>query len=748
MPNFSLAPALDVLCTGSYPRLPSCIRDNIVPPSPLTGPEADAALSLLTVAIRRRLLCEQIPPQMTVRSLEKGIVVFEIPHEFRLSLSVVGDDLKLPWRLVNLEVLVGVGLPGGPPLCHSQQTRYLTQLAQSHLVAAEYPLTHVFTLLHTFCLSLVLDCLHTQAGLMSSMAAGGHVRVDEYQVGQLLRLGYWLPSTLSPLPASVAQMVPRLQITVDPSSPSHPITTTHSPPLPAGTTAQLSLGNLCLEKVVGRCVRARSSAKLQLLRDSLKNTVWETRAVLSSEPLCLRVSVPVRGGHCEVVIGVDVRTGTMGVAVEPGAGGEGVEREVGEMERGIGQPGSYLPGHLSRLQCQLFFDRVTACAKELSLAVSPSLPFPSPLPLPSPHLLFVQLLPLAYLVVCAVESSGVVAPRYYLLEVVETNGGGQGVDEGRMPPVPRIFYSPVTLAELDDAQLVEDSLRAVTVRSSPAVVKRKLQEDSHGLPSTKRVCVMSSHVGFSALPSLCSSRLLLAQIKTSLKMSGIRGYQELWPEHMCPCVSVCQFPLLPGQSRDVHRHLSSLFLSCLIFPAPSGHKLVMVFSPLIPASQAPDVVLHHHLPLGTDLGPSLLADWESKLALLSMALELLHYLEDPLWPLASSSRLSHFGYDSLTVSYGEHSLSLHGGMSGLQLSFSLESPHVFLTAHLQQTLLATLSLPVLLKGVVGTEETLTLLHKFTDSFPGASLVPLSAAQIQLQYNSLYPPRSLRVIFGV
>ena len=55
-----------------------------------------------------------------------------------------------------------------------------------------------------------------------------------------------------------------------------------------------------------------------------------------------------------------------------------------------------------------------------------------------------------------------VAPRYYLLEVVETNGGGQGVDEGRMPPVPRIFYSPVTLAELDDAQLVEDSLRAVT----------------------------------------------------------------------------------------------------------------------------------------------------------------------------------------------------------------------------------------------------------------------------------------------
>ena len=182
MPNFSLAPALDILCTGSYPRLPSCIRDNIVPPSPLSGCEAEAALSLLTVATRRRLLSEQLPPQMAVRSIGeqsvcvfilymymcisgcpgKGVVVFEVPHEFRLTLSVVGDDQQLPWRLVNLEVLVGAELAGGPPLCHSQQTRFLTMLAQSHLVTDDGPLTHIFTVLHTFSLALALDCLHTQ----------------------------------------------------------------------------------------------------------------------------------------------------------------------------------------------------------------------------------------------------------------------------------------------------------------------------------------------------------------------------------------------------------------------------------------------------------------------------------------------------------------------------------------------------------------------------------------------------------
>ena len=69
MPNFSLAPALDVLCTGTYPRLPSCIHDNIVPPTPLSGSDGEAALALLTVTIRRRLLSEQIPSQMIIRSI-------------------------------------------------------------------------------------------------------------------------------------------------------------------------------------------------------------------------------------------------------------------------------------------------------------------------------------------------------------------------------------------------------------------------------------------------------------------------------------------------------------------------------------------------------------------------------------------------------------------------------------------------------------------------------------------------------
>ena len=72
---------------------------------------------------------------------------------------------------------------------------------------------------------------------------------------------------------------------------------------------------------------------------------------MSVEPLCLRVRVPVRGGvDSEVVLGVDVRTGNVGVEVEPAAEGEGVGRELGEMERGILQEPSSLLAHLSRVQ--------------------------------------------------------------------------------------------------------------------------------------------------------------------------------------------------------------------------------------------------------------------------------------------------------------------------------------------------------------------------------------------------------------
>lgn len=70
---------------------------------------------------------------------------------------------------------------------------------------------------------------------------------------------------------------------------------------------------------------------------------------LSKEPLCLRVCVPVRGGECELVMSVDVRTGEVVVGVEPCAVGEGIEKEMAELERAM-VSNCNLPNLLGRLQ--------------------------------------------------------------------------------------------------------------------------------------------------------------------------------------------------------------------------------------------------------------------------------------------------------------------------------------------------------------------------------------------------------------
>lgn len=70
-PNFTLAPAVDVLTTGAYPRLPACVRDKIVPLPPLTGDQSQEAFYLIDCAVRRRLLGEQIPLTMKVKSIGK-----------------------------------------------------------------------------------------------------------------------------------------------------------------------------------------------------------------------------------------------------------------------------------------------------------------------------------------------------------------------------------------------------------------------------------------------------------------------------------------------------------------------------------------------------------------------------------------------------------------------------------------------------------------------------------------------------
>jgi hypothetical protein len=91
-----------------------------------------------------------------------GVIRFKVPYEFELTLSVLSEDCSVPWRLISLKVLVGEALTDRPVLLHEHQKLYLHQLVQSRLYSEDTPLRDCYQCLHGFCLSLQLDCLHSQ----------------------------------------------------------------------------------------------------------------------------------------------------------------------------------------------------------------------------------------------------------------------------------------------------------------------------------------------------------------------------------------------------------------------------------------------------------------------------------------------------------------------------------------------------------------------------------------------------------
>lgn len=64
LPNFHIPAAVEVLTTGTYNRLPSCIRERIVPPDPITPAEKKQTLLRLNQVIQHRLVTGKLMPQM------------------------------------------------------------------------------------------------------------------------------------------------------------------------------------------------------------------------------------------------------------------------------------------------------------------------------------------------------------------------------------------------------------------------------------------------------------------------------------------------------------------------------------------------------------------------------------------------------------------------------------------------------------------------------------------------------------
>lgn len=227
LPNFHIPAAVEILTTGTYGRLPSCIKEKIVPPDPITAVEKFQTLQRLNQVIQYRLVTGNLIPQMRKFKIESGRVIFRVDNEFEVSLTVMGDAQNVPWRLLDIDILVEDKETGdGKTLVHTLQVNYIHQLIQARLVDNQSALTEVYNCLHFFCQSLQLEVLYTQTLRLMRDRLHDNIFVDDYAAGTKLTVSYWRELT-SKDPKS--ELGYKLTVQTDGTDAARPLAVIHVP---------------------------------------------------------------------------------------------------------------------------------------------------------------------------------------------------------------------------------------------------------------------------------------------------------------------------------------------------------------------------------------------------------------------------------------------------------------------------------------------------------------------------------------
>ncbi|KAI8975875.1 MED14-domain-containing protein [Trametes punicea] len=246
--NHDLLTSLDVLTTGTYRRLPACIKELIIPPTPLSDEEVAKTLADVEDAMRFRLRTSEIVPwEMSQYRIADGRVFFTAPKLFEASLCLRGAGKKDGWFFVNVEFLFKVGgdqtgMQEFPRMPTGALKRNITDEADARLSfylppdeppppdveppprpqlpegVVDAPLVRVFNFLQMMSLSYQLEILWYQAERMRSLGWADFLTVEMTNNRQRLVVSYWVhkpPTTQpgQPVPSQAQQVrnrVPQL----------------------------------------------------------------------------------------------------------------------------------------------------------------------------------------------------------------------------------------------------------------------------------------------------------------------------------------------------------------------------------------------------------------------------------------------------------------------------------------------------------------------------------------------------------
>lgn len=437
LPSFHIPCAVEVLTLGTYSRLPTCIRDKIVPPDPITPVERKSTLQRLDQIIQYRLVSSDLPSQMRSHRIENGRVTFHVEHEFEVSLTLMGDGPHIPWRLLDIDILVEDKETGDcRSLVHPLQVQFIHQLIQARLVDNPKPLHELYTCLHSFCLSLQLEVIHSQLVRLCRERLGDFVRVEEYRAGQNLVLQYWRDQM------SKERQAYQLNIHVDPVDPGKPLRVAHNPTLPhkdaVWADQAIKSEFLSVEKLLIQTIHIRTKQRLSDLRDRLKGFLGPSlECAIQGSPAMLQVPLLQPCMQSEhLLVTVDTHTGYF-LAFVP----QYNPPMIGEIQEALNKDANKLDSLLIDLKFWMTVKRCEKTLQHLPVLTSPTLPLVVPRNHPAsqlgPHTLYIKLCKHQnnYVVVDLKESPGSpleIVHTYYLMTVQpqalpdEDSGTGTG----------------------------------------------------------------------------------------------------------------------------------------------------------------------------------------------------------------------------------------------------------------------------------------------------------------------------------